>query len=282
MKTQPIIDVEELQKIYQNSDVLIFDASNEKNALELYETEHLEGAFLVDVNKQLANIHSDLSIGGRHPLPEVKDFAATLGKLGITPNSHVVIYDHKNGANAAARFWWMLRALGHDKVQVLNGGFNQAKSQNFPMQNGINEPEAAPGPYPANEWKLSTMNLDQVESICEDPDFIIIDVREKARYDGVTEPIDLIAGHIPGAKNYPFSENLDAKGLFRDPDILKEQYQNFLDSKEPEKVVVHCGSGVTACHTLLAMAHAGLEIPKLYVGSWSEWSRNDKTIATSL
>jgi len=124
-------------------------------------------------------------------------------------------------------------------------------------------------------------NIDEVEKASNSQDYLIIDVRESARYNGEYEPIDLISGHIPNAINIPFSTNLDENGLFLSPEILREKYKNIIDNKKSNEIIVHCGSGVTACHTLLAMAYAGFEIPKLYVGSWSEWSRNGKPIAVS-
>lgn len=134
--------------------------------------------------------------------------------------------------------------------------------------------------YEFNDWKLPMADLDEVEKVSEMENHTVIDVRDADRYNGKTEPIDLIAGHIPGAINIPFSENLKKNGQFLSPSELKIKYENIFKNAKSESIIVHCGSGVTACHTLLAIAHAGLEIPKLYVGSWSEWSRNDKPIAT--
>lgn len=127
----PIIEVNELLKIYKNSEVFIFDASNHTNAKANYLKEHLEGAFFIDVNTQLAHIKSDFANGGRHPLPKTEAFAKTLTNFGISKQSHVIIYDDQNGSNASARFWWMLKAVKHQKVQVLNGGLNQAKKKIF-------------------------------------------------------------------------------------------------------------------------------------------------------
>ncbi len=221
---------------------------------------------------------SDLSKGGRHPLPEIEAFAQTLTELGISSNNHVVIYDDKNGANAAARFWWMLKAVGHEKVQVLNGGFDEAKKHYFPLSSKATFAQKATEPYRVEKWTLPIADIDEVEHVSQDKQHIIVDVREKDRYDGRTESIDLIAGHIPGAINIPFSENLDSNGLFLSPPELKEKYNAKFGETNPENIIIHCGSGVTACHTLLALASAEMEIPKLYVGSWSEWSRNDKKV----
>lgn len=278
MKISPIIEVDELLKIFKHAEVMIFDVSNSKHAKANYETEHLAGAFFVDLNIQLADIKDDVSFGGRHPLPEIENFAKTLTDLGISKNKHIVIYDDSNGSNAAARFWWMLKSAGHQKVQVLNGGLNQAKKCYFPLSSGIELAKSSPEPYQVDKWKLPVFTINEVEKASQNPNFIIVDVRAKERYDGVIEPIDLIAGHIPGAINIPFTENLDENGLFLAPLALQHNYKVKFGETMSDKIIIHCGSGVTACHTLLALAYADIEIPNLYVGSWSEWSRSHKEI----
>lgn len=281
MKIPPIIEVEMLLNIYKNADVLIFDVSNSKNAKANYDTEHIEGALFVDLNTQLADIKSDVSIGGRHPLPKIETFAKTLTDLGISKDKHVIIYDDNIGSNAAARFWWMLKSVGHKKVQVLNGGFNHAKNENFPMSSKVEYIKRASGPYQISQWSLPIIELNEVERVSQNLNYLVVDVRSKERYEGKNEPIDLIAGHIPGAINIPFTENLDENGLFLKPDALRKIYEPIFKETKTENIIVHCGSGVTACHTLLALNYADMEIPKLYVGSWSEWSRNNKKIETT-
>ncbi|MCF8325828.1 MAG: sulfurtransferase [Leadbetterella sp.] len=278
MRLSPIIEIDELLKIYLKSDVMIFDATNGKNAKANYETEHLESAFFVDLNTQLADIKSDFADGGRHPLPAIESFAQTLSDLGISRDKHIVIYDDNNGSNASARFWWMLKSVGHEKVQVLNGGLKQAKKNLFPLSSKTEKAESISEPYQIDHWNMPTIDLNEVESISQNPNYIVVDVRDPERYAGKVEPIDLIAGHIPGAINIPFTENLDENGLFLKPHELRNKYDTLFGQTKTENITVHCGSGVTACHTLLALAYAEMEIPKLYVGSWSEWSRNNKTI----
>jgi thiosulfate/3-mercaptopyruvate sulfurtransferase len=278
MRISPIIEVQELLKIYKNADVLIFDASSGKNAKSNYGTEHVEGAHFIDLNTQLADIKSDVSVGGRHPLPAIEAFARTLTELGVSKDKHIVIYDEKNGSNASARFWWMLKSAGHEKVQVLNGGLTEARKLNFPLSSGAEIIKSASEPYQVSQWNLPTSNINEVENVSQDPDHLVIDVRDKERYDGKAEPIDMIAGHIPGAINIPFAENLDEAGLFLKPSELRKKYETVFREIKTGNIIVHCGSGVTACHTLLALTYAGMEPPKLYVGSWSEWSRNDKKI----
>lgn len=276
-KTSPVIKAEELLKLKDAENLLIFDASNHPQAKSNYEARHLEGAFFVDINSQLADIKPNAADGGRHPLPSPEKFYRTLGELGIAPESRVVIYDDKSGANAAARFWWMLKAVGHEKVQVLDGGIEAAIKAGFPTSDRKETPKTAE--YKCDKWNLPLADLDEVDGVYRDANFLIVDVREAARYRGETEPLDKIAGHIPNAKNIPFAENLDAEGLFLPPEKLREKYETELKGFPKENVIVHCGSGVTACHTLLALDYAGLEMPKLYVGSWSEWSNNNRPIA---
>jgi thiosulfate/3-mercaptopyruvate sulfurtransferase len=268
----PIIEATDLLQLYKTENLLIFDVSNGKNAQSNYAEKHLEGAIFVDLNTQLAEIQADLAIGGRHPLPQIENFAKTLANLGVSPQSHVILYDDKNGANAAARFWWMLKAIGHEKVQVLNGGFQAAVKANFPTSSKIALIPTSE-PYEISEWQLPLADILEVEKVAENEEYLVIDVREPARYRGEYEQIDSVAGHIPGAINVPFVENLAENGLFLPPNELKKKYEKLFGTLKNENIIVHCGSGVTACHTLLAIAYAGLEIPKLYVGSWSEWSR---------
>jgi thiosulfate/3-mercaptopyruvate sulfurtransferase len=281
MMISPIIEVEMLLNIYKDADVLIFDVSNSKNAKANYDAEHIEGALFIDLNTQLADIKSDVSIGGRHPLPKIETFAKTLTDLGISKDKHVIIYDDNNGSNAAARFWWMLKSVGHNKVQVLNGGLNHAKNANFPMSSKVEYINRTSESYHISNWNLPTIEINEVERISHDLNYLVVDVRSKERYEGKNEPIDLIAGHIPGAINIPFTENLDENGLFLKPDALRKIYEPIFKEIKTENIIVHCGSGVTACHTLLALNYADMEIPKLYVGSWSEWSRNNKKIETT-
>ncbi|MBD3627696.1 sulfurtransferase [Cyclobacterium sp.] len=273
-QTAPLISAKDLLNLMEAKNLVLIDASFDK---EKYQSIHLKGAHHVDLNRQLSHIREDASEGGRHPLPDPEEFGKTLGALGITPESHVVVYDDKNGGMSAARFWWMLKALGHDKVQVLDGGKDAALKTGLPTSAQPESP-AATAPYPATDWQLPLAGIQEVEQAAKDKNQMVIDVRESTRYLGISEPIDLVAGHIPGAVNIPFTENLDEKGVFLNPETLKQKYKTVLD-KSSKNTIVHCGSGVTACHTLLALAHAGMEIPKLYVGSWSEWSRNGKPMA---
>ncbi|MDQ6529189.1 sulfurtransferase [Flavobacterium sp. LHD-85] len=270
----PIITAQEL---IANSNIILIDARAGANTFESYQKEHLKGARFIDLNRDLAAIPENPANGGRHPLPSPEDFSKVLSSLGISPSDHIVVYDDKNGSNFAARFWWMMRAIGHEKIQVLNGGYQAAIQAGFTTNSGIENFEKTA--YQSQEWKLPLVNIEEVEKARKNDQNIIIDVRDKNRFDGLVEPLDLIAGHIPGAVNVPLTENLDENGLFKSANELAEKYKAVIGNKTSENTIVHCGSGVTACHTLLAMDYAGLPIPKLYVGSWSEWSRNHREMA---
>ncbi len=276
--TSPLIKIDELRSLRQ--DAIIVDARSGQNALERYSQGHYPGAIHVDLDKDLSVKTENAAKGGRHPLPTPEQFGKLLGTLGITPKSDVFVYDDKSGANAAARFWWMLRAAGHGNVHVVDGGLAAITASGTALQTGINKPNPV-SPYPISEWKLPTAKIQEVDNATKDENSLVIDVRESYRYRGEKEPIDLVAGHIPGAVNVPYINNLNEDGTFRKPEILKAEYEETFEGRKPENIIVHCGSGVTACHTLLALEHAGLKNSKLYVGSWSEWSRNDKPIATT-
>jgi thiosulfate/3-mercaptopyruvate sulfurtransferase len=273
----PIITPNQLIEAVQTNAIVLVDATNSPTAYQNYQQSHLQGALFVDVNFQLADINKDVSIGGRHPLPTPEEFSKTLSELGITSETWVVVYDDKNGANAAARFWWMLRSIGHEKVQVLSGGIQAAIQAGFPVGSAV-EVATQVESYPLQSWQWPTIDLQGMDEMILKDNFVVIDVREPQRFKGETEPIDLVAGHIPGAINIPFTTNLDENGFILSPEELKEKYQKAFENIDSDNRVVHCGSGVTACHTILAMAVAGLSLPKLYVGSWSEWSRNNREI----
>ncbi len=275
---KPIITAQELHNIISQKDLVILDARTGKNAQESFLEKHISKAGFIDLDKDLAQIGENAAFGGRHPLPPIDQFAKTLEKFGITENSHIVVYDTSNGANAAARFWWMLKAFGIEKVQVLSGGLQAAERAGIEMS--LRQAQSDNGQeafqktniLAPSTWQWPTSDLEEVERSLAEKSATVIDVRDAYRYRGESEPIDLVAGHIPGAINIPFSENLDANGEFLPPETLKEKYDDFLKGHS-QNLIVHCGSGVTACHTILALDYAGYPTPHLYVGSWSEWSR---------
>ncbi len=244
---------------------------------DAYAAGHLAGAIHADLNTQLS-APNDPRVGGRHPLPSLEAWTTRLGAWGITPASDVVIYDDADGSNAAARAWWMLRSVGHERVRVLDGGFRAAVEAGLGVTADVSTPKATT-PYPAAAWQLPTVDMAFVDRARSDAGWKILDVRSTPRFLGDTEPIDPVAGHIPGAVNLPFADNM-RNGVFKSPDELRAQYEALLDGTPPDHLVVHCGSGVTACHTLLALEAAGLAGASLYVGSWSEWCRNEKPLGT--
>jgi thiosulfate/3-mercaptopyruvate sulfurtransferase len=279
-KMLPIISPTELKNL-STENLITLDARVGKDVHQNYLDKHIKGARFIDLDKDLAEIGEDAAFGGRHPLPDVEKFARTLSNLGIPEDSHIVIYDDKNGSNAAARAWWMLKSFGFEKVQVLDGGFQAAETEGLEFSSGEEIFEKAEL-IKKDNWLLPISNLETVENELTNNSSTVIDVRDAYRYKGESEPIDLVAGHIPGAINIPFSENLDENGNFLKPEILKEKYSKLLLDK-PQNLIIHCGSGVTACHTILALDYAGFKIPNLYVGSWSEWSRREgKEIAKEI
>ncbi len=273
-----LLPATELPHYIGQPDVLIFDASGGPEAYKKYRVQHVPGAVFVDLETELSLKKESAAHGGRHPLPDPITFGKTLGKLGIKKNTHIIIYDDKAGANAAARFWWMLKAAGHEKIQVIDGGLKAIHAVGIELSNQAVERNPVEA-YLFDEWVLPMADMEEVEHARNNPEALVIDVREAYRYMGESEPIDLVAGHIPGAVNVPFPSNLKEDGTYQSTEYLKEKYQSHIGNRNPENVIVHCGSGVTACHTLLALDKAGIKNAKLYVGSWSEWSRNEKPIA---
>ncbi|MEO6980936.1 MAG: sulfurtransferase [Mucilaginibacter sp.] len=268
----PLIEIND--PAFAGANTILIDARGGLDSHQRYLAGHLKNAIYADLDKHLAAKVTDASQGGRHPLPDVEKFAALLGTWGVTPESHVIIYDDKSGAFSAARLWWMLRAIGHKQLQVLNGGLQAANKAGIELSKDDYQPKTT-RPYPVHGYYAGTVDIEEAGEAAQDDTRVVIDVRESPRYLGQTEPIDLIAGHIPGAANLPYVLNLDADGKFLPADILRSMYNDTIGNVPYEDVIVHCGSGVTACHTLLGMAYAGITEPKLYVGSWSEWSRRD-------
>jgi thiosulfate/3-mercaptopyruvate sulfurtransferase len=232
---------------------------------EAYARSHLPGATFADLLEDLSGPIVPGSTG-RHPLPDVPTFVAKLRAWGIGAASQVVVYDDAAGA-FAARLWWMLRWLGHDAALLLDGGFSLWVAEGHPVTDEIRLPP--PGDFTPRlraELLATSRELSAPQSRSQK----VFDARAPERFRGDVEPIDAVAGHIPGAVNLPFAENL-RDGRFRSPAELRERFATALGETPPEDAVVYCGSGVTACHDVLAFAHAGLALPRLYAGSWSDW-----------
>ena len=218
----PIIHTNELKSLFTKENLVLIDARSGKDAFKNYAEKHIKKAIYIDLNKDLSALKDDAANGGRHPLTSVDDFIKTLSHLGISNASHVVVYDDKSGANAAARFWWMLKSLGHQKVQVIDGGIQAAESAEIMMESGITRPNTKED-YQATDWNLPLIDINAVEVFAKDNQHIVIDVRESGRYNGEFEPIDLIAGHIPGSINLPFEDLLTENGLFKSKEVLREK-----------------------------------------------------------
>ena len=247
-----------------------------RRGAELFAEGHLRGALHADLDRCLSSAlepGADPARGGRHPLPSPERWAWQLGQWGLTAATWVVAYDGASGGDGAARLWWMLRACGHERVSVLDGGFQGGVAAGLTVATG---PEAAvaAAPCPSSGWLWPRVDLAEVDRLRLDPAWKLLDVRSGPRFRGETEPFDPVPGHIPGALNLAFGENLQADGRFRSPEALRATYAALLAGTPPERLAVHCGSGVTACHTLLALELAGLAGAALYIGSWSEWCRN--------
>lgn len=281
MSQSPLISAEELLDLLEAppADFAILDA---RPAKADYAKGHLPGAIHAELGPALSAAEepgADASRGGRHPLPAIETWGRRLGEWGIGPRTTVIVYDDHDASNAAARTWWMLRSIGHQNVRVLDGGLGAAIAGSLPITTDVPviQPRDA---YPCRAWEWPTASMDEVDRARRDALWKVLDVRSEPRFRGETEPIDPIAGHIPGAVNLPFPKNVEHGGHFKPPKALRHQYERLLDGTPPERLIVHCGSGVTACQTLLALSVAGLEGASLYVGSWSEWCRNDRPRAT--
>lgn len=240
-----------------------FDLKAPSAGLEAYADGHLPGAIYFDLDDDLSSPPGPDT--GRHPLPDMASFADKLGVRGIGNEHLVVVYDDSNGL-FAGRLWWLLRFAGHDRVKLLDGGLSAWTESGGAVTTEVPR-------YPRSDFDLDIRNEMAVDKAfvarnLENPEVLLIDARAAERYRGEIEPLDPKAGHIPSAVNRPFVENLEG-GRFLGADVLKERYRV---AEEAEEVVVYCGSGVSAAHDVLAMEEAGLPTPRLYVGSWSQWS----------
>jgi len=281
MLFQTLIDVASLEELLGNPRVGLidcrFDLLNPDAGRKAYLQAHIPGAHYADLNRDLS-----AAVGphtGRHPLPAPHTLAVRLGEFGIGKHTQVIAYDDANGS-LAARLWWLLRWLGHDAVAVLDGGFTAWRAAGGETQSGDAPVQASPGgsghpdALPDHPHANAMVTTAELEQALHDPRVLLVDARGKERYAGHVEPLDSVAGHVPGAVNHPFTANLDADGRFLPAAELKRRWQQLLDGKPPEQVIAMCGSGVTACHNLLSLEIAGLTGAKLYAGSWSEWIRD--------
>ncbi|MCV2354377.1 sulfurtransferase [Paucibacter sp. B2R-40] len=250
-----------------------FDLTDTEAGQAAYALAHLPGAHYLHLDRELSGskVNEQGQFRGRHPLPERVDFARRLAELGLHPGQQVVAYDGQGGMYAA-RLWWMLRWLGHDQVAVLDGGLQAWLAAGLPMS--MATPTALPTDFTARECLSPSLNADQLQMRLGQ--VRLIDARAPERFRGEVEPLDKQAGHIPGASNRLFKNNLQANGCFKSADELRVEFTSLLAPLAPSDIVHQCGSGVTACHNLLAMEYAGLTGSMLYPGSWSEWSADPR------
>lgn len=273
MNFNTLISTALLARHLDDPDWVVFDCrfslADSKAGLNHYEKAHIPNAIYAHLDHDLSSPITTTS--GRHPLPDFSLLAKKLGHWGVGNHSQVICYDDAGGA-FAGRMWWLLRCLGHDQAAVLNGGMNQWKKESRVL---ASETPAIKGnlfqPCINDTFWLEA---EEVRSGFENQSILLLDARTPERYRGEQEPIDPVAGHIPGAVNRPFQSNLDGDGLFLSARELRRQFEELIQETSPENVVHMCGSGVTACHNLLAMETAGLKGSRLFAGSWSEWIRD--------
>ncbi len=253
-----------------------FDLAKPGAGREQYRSGHIPGARYAHLNEDLSGPVTRSS--GRHPLPRPEDFAQQLGNWGIDARSQVIAYDDAGGA-IAARLWWMLRWVGHEAAAVLNGGLKAWLAAGLPLE--TDEPRVAPASFVAHPRPDQAVTVGELVAALADRSVVLVDARGADRFAGQNETIDPVAGHVPGARNHPFMSNLDAERRFLPAHVLRERWSKTLAGTSADRVVAMCGSGVTACHDVLALEVAGLEGARLYPGSWSEWIRDDtRPIAT--
>ncbi|MRI33769.1 sulfurtransferase [Endozoicomonas sp. OPT23] len=277
----PLIEPEVLATLLHDSRVIIIDCrftlgqADADLGYQYYLQGHIPEARYLDLEKDLS---APVILGktSRHPLPKPDDFARLLCKFGVRSDSHVVVYDD-GGHAMAARAWWQLRWVGVEKVQVLHGGIKSWQGDRYPLT--TEKPEIEPSEFSANPQSHILLSAEEVAAQLQEPVFQLVDARAHERFAGKVEPLDGKAGHIPGAVCRPFLENMDENGSFLPPEQLRDRFSDLLNNDL--EVVHYCGSGVTACHNILAMEHAGMANTKLYPGSWSEWITDEsRPIAT--
>ena len=270
MNLQTLISAAELAALSGREDVLIVDCradlGDPGKAARDYASAHLPGAVFAGLDADLSDLGKKGL--GRHPLPDADAFSEVLGRWGLTAPMQVVAYDAANGALSAARLWWMMRLAGHRDVAVLDGGFPAWTDAGLPLSDAVPQrarTRVAVQFDPAQIVYTGELLREQANG------GLLIDARAAPRYRGEVEPIDPVAGHVPGAINRPFSENLREDGRFKSAAALRAEFSALIDGHDPRKVMHMCGSGVTACHNLLAMEHAGIAGSRVYAPSWSGW-----------
>jgi thiosulfate/3-mercaptopyruvate sulfurtransferase len=271
MSTDTLISARDLAARLGSADLLIidcrFDIADARKGERDYALAHIPGAVYADLDHDLSDLSKQGA--GRHPLPGDAVFSAALSRWGWRPDAYVVAYDDANGALAAARLWWLLRLIGHSHAAVLDGGFAAWRAAALPVEAGVSVPRH--GDVAASIDRAQIVWYDELERRLADHSAVLLDARAAPRYRGEIEPLDAKAGHVPGARNRPFADNLVADGTFKPPQTLRAEFEGLIGAHRPRDVVHMCGSGVTACHNLLAMEHAGLSGSRVFAPSWSGW-----------
>jgi thiosulfate/3-mercaptopyruvate sulfurtransferase len=270
MEFQTLIGVDSLRQLKDEPRLAIvdcrFDLMHPDAGRQAFLAAHIPGACYADLNRDLSGPAGPHT--GRHPLPTPATFAAWLGTVGISNDSQVVAYDELNGS-IAARLWWLLRWAGHRAVAVLDGGFRAWTADGGALESG--EPNPRSERFTPRIDAQAVVNTPETQRALQNPLFLLVDARAQERYAGSVEPIDPVAGHVPGAVNHPITRNLDPGGRFLPAAELERRWQERLAGRDAKNVIAMCGSGVTACHNLLSLELAGLSGGRLYAGSWSEW-----------
>ncbi|MCG6117398.1 MAG: sulfurtransferase [Aquimonas sp.] len=270
MDWRTLVSADELKQVQGTAEVSIvdcrFDLRDPSAGERAFALGHIAGASYAHLERDLSEMGR--AGRGRHPLPDAERFCAALARFGITPRHQVVAYDGRDGA-FASRLWWLLRLLGHERVAVLEGGLEAWIRAGGAMGSGT--PRIRAGGYRARFRVRDVVSTAVLAARLANGGTTLIDARARERFRGEIEPLDPVAGHVPGAINRPYIENLETNGLFKQSSALRQEFECIIRPRSPDEVVLMCGSGVTACHNLLAMEYAGLHGARIYAGSWSEW-----------
>ena len=280
MTFQTIISVEDLNNNLNVEDWFIFDCrfllKDPEGGLKLFNKGHIPGAQFADMDKDLASAMTPTS--GRHPLPNPSGLVKKLQSWGVNNSSQIICYDDMSGAYAA-RLWWLLKWLGHHDVAVLDGGIDKWTTDGLVLETNVQQ--RAVGSFSGEENDEMWVKIEFVEEQFQENNIHLLDARSSDRFTAKDTKTDPVAGHVPGAMSFPFAGNLSKQGVFLSKEELQKRFTPIVSNAENKEVVNMCGSGVTACHNLLAMSIAGLPMTRLYVGSWSEWIKdNSRPVVT--
>jgi len=280
MTYQTIISVEDLNKNLNTQDWLIFDCrfilKDPEGGLKKFNQGHIPGAQYVDMDKDLASPVTSTS--GRHPLPNPEELINKLQSWGVNNSSQIICYDDMSGA-FAARMWWLLKWLGHNNIAVLDGGIEKWTAKNVSLETDTQQ--RAAGSFSGQANNDMWVNVEFVQKELEQDKINLLDARSVERFTAKDTKTDPVAGHVPGAMSYPFAENLSKQGVFLPSEELHKRFTPIVSNPENKELINMCGSGVTACHNILAMSIAELPMTRLFVGSWSEWIKDkSRPVAT--